>query len=173
MKDQLAQHYLRQGLLLSFIVLFQNSGYTATQTTTFNVTASITATCTISASGALAFGAYDPLSVTANDNTNTLTIACTNTTPYTVSLDAGTGAGATVAVRKMTSTTPNATLNYSLYQDASRTTLWGNTIGTNTVAGTGNGTNQNLTVYGRIPASQTSPPSTSGYTDLITATVTY
>jgi len=49
--------------------------------------------------------------------------------------------------------------------------VWGNTIGTNTVASTGTGAAQSFTVYGRIPSQTTPAPAT--YTDTITVTVTY
>ena len=96
-------------------------------------------------------------------------MSCTNTTPYNIGLDAGTGSGATVATRKMTS--GGATVSYSLYSDSAHATVWGNTIGTDAVAGTGNGTGQNYTVYGRVPPQTTPAPGT--YTDTITVTVTY
>jgi spore coat protein U-like protein len=64
------------------------------------------------------------------------------------------------------------TLNYSLFSNAGRTTNWGNNIGTDTVAGTGTGALQTLTVYGRIPASQTTAP-VGSYSDTITVTVTF
>jgi spore coat protein U-like protein len=50
-------------------------------------------------------------------------------------------------------------------------TNWGNTVGTDTVAGTGNGAAQALTVYGQIAAGLYVTP--GSYTDTITATVTY
>jgi spore coat protein U-like protein len=62
-------------------------------------------------------------------------------------------------------------INYSLYSDSGRTTNWGNTVGTDTVAATGNGSAQAYTVYGRIPPQTTPAPGT--YTDTITVTVTY
>ena len=90
------------------------------------------------------------------DQTSTLQVQCTNTTPYNIGLDAGTGTGATVAVRKMTG--GGNTVNYSLYSDSGRATVWGATIGTNTVAATGNGAAQSYTVYGRIPPQTTPAP---------------
>lgn len=137
----------------------------ATSTATMSVTATVQATCTIAAS-TLAFGTYTGVQL---DGSSTLTVNCTNTTPYTVSLNAGTGSGATVATRKMTAST--TTLNYSLYQDSGRSSVWGQTIGTDTAAGTGNGSAQSLTVYGRIPGSQL--PTPGAYSDSITATITY
>jgi spore coat protein U-like protein len=139
----------------------------ATTTTTFAVTLTITASCSVSAT-ALGFGSAGILSANV-DATSTVTVTCTNTTPYTVGLDAGTGTGATVAARKMTS--GGATVTYSLYSDSGRTTVWGTTIGTNTVAGTGNGSGQALTVYGRVPSQTT--PAPAAYSDTITVTVTY
>ncbi|MDR6870988.1 spore coat protein U-like protein [Bosea sp. BE125] len=62
-------------------------------------------------------------------------------------------------------------VNYSLFRDASRTLNWGTTIGTDTVAGTGNGSGQSFTVYGRVPVQTT--PSPALYSDTITVTVTY
>jgi spore coat protein U domain-containing protein, fimbrial subunit CupE1/2/3/6 len=138
----------------------------ATATTTFQVTATVNATCLISATN-LAFGAYTG---TQTDATSTVTVTCTNTTPYNVGLNAGTFSGATVTTRRMSGTDASG-LAYSLFQDSSRTVNWGNTVGTDTLAGTGNGAAQALTVYGRVPASQFVAP--GSYADTITATVTF
>jgi len=62
-------------------------------------------------------------------------------------------------------------LSYSLYEDSGHTTVWGQTIGTNTVTGTGTGLPVTQTVYGQIPAQQAMP--VGAYTDTITVTVTY
>jgi len=142
--------------------------FAATTTATFTVQVTITATCSINSASTLNFGSQGVL--TANvDQTSTIQVQCSNTTPYNIGLDAGIGTGATVAVRKMTS--GGATVNYSLYSDTGRTTVWGNTIGTNTVAATGTGAAQSYTVYGRVPAQTTPAPGT--YTDTVTVTVTY
>jgi spore coat protein U-like protein len=63
------------------------------------------------------------------------------------------------------------TVGYQLYRDTGRTQVWGTTIGTDTVAGTGNGTSQAITVYGRVPP-QTTPPAAT-YNDTVNVTVTY
>jgi spore coat protein U-like protein len=65
----------------------------------------------------------------------------------------------------------SAVLGYALFSDASRTVNWGQTIGTDTVTGTGNGTAQALNVYGQATAGQFVAP--GAYSDTITATVTY
>lgn len=150
------------------LTLVGGGAYAATATTTFTVSATIAATCIINSAGNLNFGAQGVLSANV-DQTSTISVQCTNTTPYTVGLDPGTGSGATVAVRKLTN--GGATINYSLYSDSGRSTVWGETVSTDTVAGTGNGAAQSLTVYGRIPAQTTPAPNT--YSDTITVTVTY
>jgi len=137
-----------------------------TVTTTFGVSATVQSTCLISAT-ALAFGTYT--GAVAN-STSTVSVTCTNTTPYNVSLNAGTATGATVTTRKMTGPS-SATLNYAMYSNSGMTTNWGQTIGTDTVTGTGNGSSQAITVYGQVPAGQYVTP--GSYADTITATVTY
>jgi spore coat protein U-like protein len=137
----------------------------STSTATFQVTATITNTCVISASN-LAFGPYTGKQV---DATTTIIVTCSATTPWNLGLNAGTATGATVSTRKMTSGA--STLNYSLYRNAARTLNWGNTVGTDTLAGTATGLQQPQTVYGRIPASQAPAPGT--YADTITATITF
>src|SRR5262249_27633207 len=139
----------------------------STTTTTFTTQITLATTCSIDSASTLNFGSQGVL--TANvDQTSTIQVTCTTTTPYNVGLDAGTGSGATVATRKMTS--GGSTVSYSLYTDSARTTVWGNTIGTDTVAATGSGSGQSYTVYGRVPPQATPAPGT--YTDTITVTVT-
>ena len=140
----------------------------ATATSTFTVSITLAATCTVASPNTLDFGNQGILS-TNIDNTTIFSVTCTTSTPYNVGLNAGTGTGATVATRKMTS--GPSTVSYTLYSDTGRTTVWGNTVGTDTVAGTGNGSAQTLTVYGRVPPQTTPAPGT--YTDTITVTVTY
>ena len=139
-----------------------------TATTTMPVSMTITAGCTVTAT-ALAFGTQSTLG-TATTASSTLGVTCTNTTPYNVGLDQGGGSGATTTTRKMTGPS-SAIINYGLYQNSALTTNFGNTVGTNTVAGTGVGTAQTISVYGQVPA-QTSPAPGS-YADVINVTVTF
>lgn len=142
--------------------------YAATSTTTFQVTATVLSTCVLAATP-LVFGNYDPNAGTALDINSTITATCTIGTPYDIGLDAGTAAGATVTTRQMTNGA-NA-LNYALYSDSARTLNWGQTIGTDTVSGTGGVIPVIHTVYGRIPPGQNVPALL--YTDTITATITF
>ena len=158
----------KAALAACFLIPWAVPSHAASTTSTFTVQVSITATCTINSASTLNFGTQGILATNV-DQTSTVQVTCTNTTPYNIGLDAGTGSGATVATRKLTS--GGNTVNYTLYSDSGRTTVWGNTVSTDTVAGTGNGSGQNYTVYGRIPAQTTPAPGT--YNDTITVTVTY
>ena len=138
----------------------------ATSTSSFNVTATVVATCVVSATP-VAFGIYGTAQL---DSTGQVTVICVNGTSYTLALDAGTGSGASLAARRMTGPT-GQTLTYSLYQDSSRSSVWGDVVGTNAMAGTGSGIVQVITMYGRIPASQY--PSAGVYSDTVAVTLTY
>lgn len=133
----------------------------------FTTTATVADDCTLSA-GSLNFGSVSSLSSSVAATT-TITLQCVNGDAYTVGLNAGSGSGATIANRLMTS--GSHTVAYSLYQNSADTTVWGNTIGTNTVAGTGTGGTQTLTVYGLVPAQTV--PAAGTYTDTVVVTVTY
>jgi spore coat protein U-like protein len=133
----------------------------------FTVSATYLATCMVSATS-LNFGSTGSLSSNI-DATNTVTATCSSTTAYNIGLSAGNGTGATVATRKMTSGAN--TVSYSLYTSAARSVVWGNTVGTDTVSGSGSGLGQSYTVYGRVPSQTVPPPAT--YSDTIVVTVTY
>lgn len=135
---------------------------------TFSVTATVLPSCTLVGGSTLAFGVVSP-GVQA-DGSVAITATCTVGTPYTLALNAGTGSGATVAARRMTS--GSDTLNYLLYRDAGRTQLWGDgTAGTSTQGASGTGLSQTVTIYGRVPASASA--AVGVYADLVTVTATY
>ena len=145
-----------------------------TTTTTFTVSITLTATCTITSATALTFPPSTILNA-AVPGQSAITVICSSGTGYNIGLDAGLGSGATVAARKMTNS--GNTVTYSLYRDTNHTQVWGNTIGTDTVSGSGDGqaAGQTYQVYGLVPA-QTTPPAAAGgttYSDTITVTVTY
>jgi spore coat protein U domain-containing protein, fimbrial subunit CupE1/2/3/6 len=155
-------------LTAACLLQFVGPSAATTTTTTFTATITLAATCVINSASTLDFGTAGVL--TANvPATSTIQVQCTNTTPYNIGLDAGTGTGASVAVRKLTS--GGATVNYSIYSDAGHTTVWGNTVSTDTVASTGTGASQSFTAFGLVPAQSTPAPGT--YTDTVTVTVTY
>jgi spore coat protein U-like protein len=137
----------------------------ATATHSLQVSVMVSEPCVILPNN-LSFGTY---SGTELDTTTTISITCANTTGYNVGLGAGDTNGATVTTRQMTNGLQ--TISYALTTDPGHSLNWGNTVGTDTVTGTGNGSAQSLTVYGKIPASQF--VASGAYTDTITATITY
>lgn len=141
----------------------------AQQSTQFQVSITIQAECRLTSASDLAFGNTGVIQ-TAITSTSTIGVQCTNTTPYNIGLNAGAGTGATVATRRMTSGS-GATVVYELFRDPARSQIWGNTAGTDTLAGIGNGAVQSLTVYGRVPPQTT--PAAGSYTDTVQVTVTY
>lgn len=157
-----------KAMLLTAIVGFMGTASAATTSTNMTVTASVVGACNVSTTN-LAFGTYNPTSATPLAQTATITTICTNGAPYDIGLSAGTGSGATVTNRLMTSGAN--TLSYGLYSDAGHTTNWGDTVGTDTVALTGTGAGQGTTVYGQIPALY--PAQAGAYSDTVLVTVTY
>lgn len=158
------------GLALAAAGIAPTSGQAATATTSFAVTLTVLNECIVAATP-MAFGSLSLVSPTGGTATSTLTVTCTAQTPYTIGLNAGTAPGATIQTRILrgpgTSTVP-----YTLYQDAARTVLWGNTVGTVVTVAAATGLPQLFTVYGQILGGQAAAlPGV--YTDTIGVTVTY
>jgi spore coat protein U-like protein len=139
------------------------------------------ADCTAITTG-VAFATYDPLVTAPDDSTGTVTVICayvsggTDQVGYTVSLS--TGSSGTYATRTMRDGA-NA-LNYNLYGNAGRTTVWGNgSNGTSVMSGSftvGPGTGNSLridsnTIYGRMPARQDALD--GSYSDTIVVTLVF
>jgi len=142
-------------------------------TTTMQVQITLVASCAVTAN-TLNFGSTVGVLTAAVGGNTTLGVTCSNTTPYNIELDGGTVSGSTVTSRLMAGTATGntgTTIGFQLYSNVGLSTVWGNTIGTNTVASTGTGAVQTFTVYGQVPA-QTSPkPDT--YQTTINVTVAY
>ena len=132
----------------------------------FNVTASVVNNCLVNAQ-TIDFGSYGVLN-SAVDATGQVAVTCTPGTNYTIGLDGGLSNGTPTARKMMKGA---EAITYGLYQDFPRSRPWGNTTGSDTVAGTGAGTTQNYPVYARVPAQTT--PSAGLYTDKVVVTVTY
>ena len=134
------------------------------------VSATVTANCTVTTS-AIAFGSVNTISSANVDGTGGVTVTCTNGTAWAASAGVGSGSGATLANRRMTS--GSNLLSYNLYTTSARSTVWGDgTSSTATIGNVGSGTAQNFTVYGRIAAGQTSVPA-GAYADTVSVTITY
>jgi len=156
-------------IALAGLMLPWGSASAATDTDTFDVTATVIAACQISATDH-DFGTYDALSPSPLDSTSTITVTCTSGAAYSISMNAGTTVGGAISARLMTDGAN--VLDYNLYTNSGYGTVWGDgTGGSSAVAGTGSGSVQNLTVYGRMPAGQGEPA--GSYSDTVTATITY
>ncbi len=121
--------------------------------------------CTVSASP-LNFPVYTGV---RSRSTTSVVVLCGTGIPYTVGLNPGLAPGATVTTRQMTAGTARA--NYALFSDSAYSVNWGQTPGTDTVAGNGSGSATQITVYGQIAAGQYVTP--GSYSDTVTATVSY
>ncbi|PSM12522.1 Csu type fimbrial protein [Stenotrophomonas maltophilia] len=114
-------------------------------------------------------------SIPANiDQTATLTLTCLKNTAYQVSLNNGQNNPTATSTRRMATTIGASTyyLTYELYRDSTRTQRWGNTLTVDTASGTGTGSAQQLTIYGRVPPVTGQPPAGT-YNDVVQVTITY
>ncbi|HVT33238.1 MAG TPA: spore coat U domain-containing protein [Rhodanobacteraceae bacterium] len=150
--------------------LASTSAFAATSTSTMPVKIIIQNACNVATTAptTLDFATQGPL-VANVDSTAVITLTCTSGANYNVGLDGGGAGAANIGARRMINGTN--VVAYQLYRDAGHTNVWGNTIGTDTAAGSGTGTTQTLTVYGRVPP-QTTPPAAT-YNDTVNVTVTY
>ena len=143
----------------------------AQQTGTIAVTASITASCSLT-TNALAFGALTSTNGGNTDVPTTASVTCTSDSPFNIGIDYG--ANASGFTRRMTNGTDF--LTYSVYIDGFGSSEfgpisnYGNTTNFNSPM-TGNNTTTTVNIYGRIPQ-QSTPPSGS-YSDTLTVTLQY
>jgi spore coat protein U-like protein len=144
-----------------------------TNADTVEVTANVTATCSI-ATAALAFGAYDPVVAHAtlpNDATGSIVVRCTKgASGIYIDLDGGKhNAG---AQRQMVHGTNSAVLlPYEVYKETGRTSVWGTgDSGTTNPVANGSGADVSVVMFGRIPAAQTQAISGT-YTDTLVSTI--
>ncbi len=144
----------------------------ATATANLGVSLTLTSVCVVAATP-LSFGTAAGNFSTNLDQTATVTVTCTGGTSYSVTLGNGgysTGSGPSTQ-RRMRGLTVTNFVNYDLYVDSGRTTLWVDTT-TQTGAPTAStGLPDTYTVYGRVP------PQTGlafdVFSDIVVVTVDY
>jgi spore coat protein U-like protein len=127
------------------------------------------ASCTISTT-AVSFGTYNVFTTASLDSAGSVTYTCSGNASVTIALNKG--LAATFNPRTMRK--GSEALNYNLYRDATRTTIWGDGTGGTTVysnASVPNSTPVTVTIYGRVPAQQ--DISAGSYSDTITATINF
>jgi spore coat protein U-like protein len=138
-------------------------------------------TCRIVNAGSLAFGSYDYFSRAPNDSLANMTVTCNRLgapQKLTVLVRMGQGMnGSSVSSRRMLHTGGRGdTLDYNLFRDPGRSSVWGSSDGVNTVSADlsipNNGSaSATLTIYGRIPIQQDASPGL--YADSVQVTIEY
>ena len=134
----------------------------------FVSSANVAPVCTIASIADLDFGSQSGFVDTALNYTTALSMNCVRRTAWQVSLDNGQYASGNL--RRMRNAAGQY-LTYELYRDAARSQRWGSTLNSDTQTGTGTGSTQSLTLYGKVPAPQT--PAPGSYSDVVKVTVTY
>lgn len=146
-----------------------SSTLTSTATASFPVTATVTPQCTLTTSD-INFGSVGAL---ANPLTaaGSVTVRCTPNAGYAISMDGGKSKSLDPTRRWMGGTTPQTGVSYGLYQNSEYSLPWGDTPGL-TKAGTGSGSDQTFTVFGRTNGSTIAPPPGT-YSDTVAVVLTY
>ena len=170
MKKRFLTVKLGQAVAIVATCVIVQPAFAETATSTFEVNASIASACTVSATN-MNFGEI-PVAAAATvqtDSTSSITVTCSNGEAYTVALNRGLNNVAEQRNAKGTVVAGNV-LAYDLYKDSARGTVWTQTAVP--VTGTGTGTAQVITVYGRVAAGLPYVANTT-YTDQVLMTLTY
>lgn len=142
----------------------------------FTIRATVPPKCTIGG-GTLDFGSTGGTITSAVLATGTVTAKCTRTTPFSIGL--GDGSNASGTQRRMRLGATSSYVDYNLYTDAARTQAWRTTTAAGSCSGgagscylgTGDATNQVITVYGALPVQTV--PNTGSYSDMVVVNITY
>jgi len=165
--------HLLFALIVSSLLSFSPQSLAGSASANLQVSVVVDSSCNISTSP-LMFSDYNVLGANAtspDDGTGSVTIQCTNGVIANIGLDGGTAYSSGTNSSYMRDSVGHA-IQYSLYQNLSRTTLWGNSSGSwLTTPAAPNTSPQTYTVYGRVPPGQLAPSGT--YTDTVVATVNF
>ena len=179
MKTKLNQSKLKLAIVSAMLVGsagFSTAIFAGTAADNMVVSTDVGISCTIVVAD-LTFTSYDPTYGVDNDSTGTVTSTCTMGGGVVLTLGQGsvpgTGSTAAAPVRRMIGTSGAASgtyLNYGLYQENGRSTVFGNTSDTGG-SFTATGGADVTTVYGRMPKAQTA--ALGSYADSVSVTLTY
>ena len=162
--------YRDQDLLTSTDPTSCDSGGTQGNPTSFNIPVSATVpnACTVNMATDLDFGSILATETGTIDRSSAISLTCSRRTPWQIGLS--NGANPSGLLRRMAG--PGGQfVEYQLYRNPERWDRWGSTLNVDTVAGTGTGSSQTATVYGRILNQYLTQAGT--YNDTITVIVTY
>ncbi|WP_020649845.1 Csu type fimbrial protein [Solimonas variicoloris] len=131
--------------------------------------------CSASTS-AVSFGNYSPFSSVDLDTTGTVTVTCTALLSIAVNYTIKLGPGVSGSFNPRRLSTGPYTLNYNLYTNSTRTSVWGDGTGSTQTVSDGYAlglliVTRNYTVYGRLPARQNA--ASGVYSDTVVVTVEY
>jgi len=157
-------------LALAALPAISRAQASVTATAGMVVGVEIVAACTVSVAD-LNFGAYASNSKTPVQAQTTIQLRCGAGAVAELSLDAGSGPGATTSNRRLEQDSGKSRLDYDLFQDPGRTIHWGNRSGVDTLEVMATGAQQTVPIYGQIPAGQRALEGT--YSDTITLRVQY
>jgi spore coat protein U-like protein len=142
--------------------------------------ASAATACRLVNATSLAFGPYDVLATVPNDTLVTIDVACDrHGGPATVDVEMAIGQGSngtSVNDRRMLHTGGSGDfLNYNLFRDVSRTSVWGFSSGVDTMSrqlsiANNSTATASFTIYARVPAQQ--DVTIGNYRDSVQITVT-
>ncbi len=132
------------------------------------ITASVPSGCRITAVADLDFGVLSPPLSTPHDQSASITLQCPSGTPWQIGI--GPGHHPAGGSRRMNNGS-GAFVAYQLYRNAGRTLVWGDSLGVDTVSGTGSGAATVVPIHGRIAAQGGVPAGI--YTDTVVVTLTY
>ena len=144
------------------VTVYIRNTTTVLAASTINVTVNVISSCNITSTTAVAFGVYDPLN--ALDNTagsGSFTFVCGTVTAYQLHIS---------GTRQMSDGGGNL-LNYQLYTDVARTSVWPPSTPSSETGTATSGVPVTRNAYGRIFAGQDVPA--AAYTSTLTVTVTY
>lgn len=133
-------------------------------------------TCSLSAV-ATSFGTYNPFSAVPLDSAGSVTVTCENLVSLLVSYSVQLSPGSSGSYLPRSLSGPGYQLDYNLYTDAARSSVWGDgsgataTINDGYLLGALLPVVRSYTVYGRMPAGQNVAP--GSYGDTITVTINY
>jgi spore coat protein U-like protein len=145
------------------------AAFAAAQSGSLTVTAGVAAKCTIAASATLAFGAYDPVVTNGAagvdlDNNATMAVTCTKGFDPIITIP--------LAGRVMNTSPAIDPLNYLLFSNATRTTTFGENLGTGFHMGAApSKAPRDVTIYGRVVKNQ--DVNIGAYSGTISVTVNF
>lgn len=151
---------------LALLLVATSAGFAYTETDSYEVSARVTGTCTVS-DATLDFSHYQFGRLTTLTASAQIEISCSTGEDFVVFLGEGQYYD---THRRMKHPSAEQYLQYELYTDVALSSIWGDSLMENYVSGTGQGEPQYVTVYGAMPAEQV-PTLAGQYQDVVLITV--